>query len=76
MAVPAPHAKTSPSRWQGWAVAVAVACLACLAGPVAAVASGDDRQLYVVASTDSAIVVLRRLASTQIFQDGFEATQP
>ena len=31
MAVPAPHAKTAPGRWQGWAVAVA-----CLAGPAAA----------------------------------------
>jgi hypothetical protein len=43
-----------------------------MGGPVAAVPSGDDRHLYVVANTDSSLVVLRRLVSDRIFNNGFE----
>jgi DNA-binding beta-propeller fold protein YncE len=43
-----------------------------MGGPVAAVPSADDRHLYVVANTDSSVVVLRRLASDRIFNNGFE----
>ena len=44
-----------------------------MGGPVAVVLSADDRQVYVVASTDSSIVVFRRLQAERIFVDGFEA---
>jgi len=47
-----------------------------MGGPVAVLPSTDGRQIYVVASTDSAIVVLRRLQSERIFVDGFEEIMP
>lgn len=47
-----------------------------MGGPVAVVPSGDDRQIYVVASTDSSVVVFRRLQSERIFIDGFEVIPP
>jgi DNA-binding beta-propeller fold protein YncE len=47
-----------------------------MGGPVAVVPSADDRQVYVVASTDSSIVVFRRLQSERIFSDGFEVVLP
>lgn len=43
-----------------------------MGGPVAVVPSADDRHVYVVAATDSGIVVFRRLVSERIFVNGFE----
>lgn len=47
--------------------------LSLMGGPVAVVPSADDKHVYVVAATDSGIVVLRRLVSERIFANGFEA---
>lgn len=46
--------------------------LSLMGGPVAVVPSADDRHVYVVAATDSGLVVLRRLVSERIFASGFE----
>ena len=43
-----------------------------MGGPVDVVVSHDSRHVYVVAATDSSVVVLRRLAADEIFGDGFE----
>ncbi|MCG6118529.1 MAG: beta-propeller fold lactonase family protein [Aquimonas sp.] len=45
-----------------------------MGGPVAVVISHDNRHVYVVAATDSGVVVLRRLSADRIFENGFEAT--
>ncbi|MDT8437619.1 MAG: beta-propeller fold lactonase family protein [Wenzhouxiangellaceae bacterium] len=42
-----------------------------MAGPTAVVASGDDKHIYVVASEDNAIVVLKRVPVDMIFKDDF-----
>ncbi|MCB1560093.1 MAG: beta-propeller fold lactonase family protein [Xanthomonadales bacterium] len=46
--------------------------IASMAGPVALACSADGRNVYVVANTDNAIVVLHRTAFDGIFDSGFE----
>jgi 6-phosphogluconolactonase (cycloisomerase 2 family) len=44
-----------------------------LAGPVTLEPSADDLHVYVVAQTDNALLMFRRLASSIVFEDGFES---
>jgi DNA-binding beta-propeller fold protein YncE len=43
-----------------------------MAGPTAVVPSADDEHLYVVANTDDAIVVFRRISVDEVFTNDFE----
>ncbi|MDX1624882.1 MAG: beta-propeller fold lactonase family protein [Wenzhouxiangellaceae bacterium] len=43
-----------------------------MAGPTDAVASGDDRHVYVVAKEDNAILVIGRISPDMVFTDDFE----
>lgn len=47
-----------------------------MGGPTDMATSADDRHLYVVASTDNAIIVFGRISVDILFKDGFEPPGP